>query len=123
MKQSVDLSSILDMAMGAIEERVDYEMGHIVDNILDPNTEAKKKRKLVLTLEFQPDSNRQVITVSTTAKSALVPTDPVMTTLYVAAEPGTGQLQVVEMVPQVPGQMALDGDEQDEAKVLKFERA
>ena len=123
MKQSVDLSSILDMAMGAIKERVDYEMGHIGDNILDPNTEAKKKRKLVLTLEFQPDSNRQVITVSTTAKSALVPTDPVMTTLYVAAEPGTGQLQVVEMVPQVPGQMALDGDEQDEAKVLKFERA
>ena len=123
MKQSVDLSSILDMAMGAIKERVDYEMGHIVDNILDPNTAAKKKRKLVLTLEFQPDSNRQVITVSTTAKSALVPTDPVMTTLYVAAEPGTGQLQVVEMVPQVPGQMALDGDEQDEAKVLKFERA
>ena len=123
MKQSVDLSSILDMAMGAIKERVDYEMGHIVDNILDPNTEAKKKRKLVLTLEFQPDSNRQVITVSTTAKSALVPTDPVMTTLYVAAELGTGQLQVVEMVPQVPGQMAMDGDEQDEPKVLKFERA
>lgn len=46
----MDKTSILDMAMGAIKERVDYEMGHIVDNILDPNTPPNKKRKLTLTL-------------------------------------------------------------------------
>lgn len=42
MKQSVDLSSILDMAMGAIKERVDYEMGHIVDNILDQTQRLRR---------------------------------------------------------------------------------
>lgn len=118
-----DKSSILDMAMGAIKERVDYEMGHIVDNILDPNTEAKKKRKLTLTLEFSPDADRQTIVVNCTAKSSLVPTNPVMTSLYVGAAPATGEAQVVEMVPQVPGQTSMDGGYQDEPKILKFKQA
>ena len=57
-------SSILDMAMGAIKERVDYEMGHVIDNILDPNTNPTKKRKMVLTLELTPDSERRTIVVA-----------------------------------------------------------
>lgn len=118
-----DKSSILDMAMGAIKERVDYEMGHIVDNILDPNTEAKKKRKLTLVLELTPDADRQVIGVNCTAKSTLVATNPVVTSLYVNADPSTGEAQVVEMVPQVPGQMGMEGDYQDEPKILNFKQA
>lgn len=31
-------------------------------------------------------------------------------------------LLVAEMVPQVPGQLALDGEEQDHPKILKFKR-
>jgi hypothetical protein len=34
------------MSMGAILERVDYEMGKVLDNILDPNTKATGKRKI-----------------------------------------------------------------------------
>ena len=117
-------SSILDMAMGAIKERVDYEMGHVIDNILDPNTAPAKKRKMVLTLELTPDAERQMISVSCTAKSTLVPTNPVMTSLYVGAAPGTGEAQVMEMVPQVPGQTALYGEEeQEQHKILNFKRA
>jgi len=47
--------SILQMARGAILERVDYEMARIIENIMDANTSATAKRKLVLTLEFKPD--------------------------------------------------------------------
>lgn len=113
-------SSILDMAMGAIKERVDYEMSHIIDNILDPNTNPTKKQKMVLTLELTPDSERRTIQVACTAKSTLVPTNPVATSLYVRAAPGTGLAQVTEMVSQVPGQLGFDGDEQEEPKILKF---
>lgn len=115
-----EVASILDMAMGAIKERVDYEMGHIMDNILDPNTSPTKKRKMVLTLELIPDFGRQLIQVSCTAKSTLVPTNPIATSLYVGCAPDTGVTQVVEMVPQVPGQMALDGATQEDPKILKF---
>ena len=32
--------SIMRMARGAFEERVDYEMDKVIQNILDPNTKA-----------------------------------------------------------------------------------
>lgn len=118
--EKVESASILDMAMGAIKERVDYEMGHVIDNILDPNTNPTKKRKMVLTLELTPDSERRTIHVACTAKSTLCPTNPVSTSLYVGAAPGTGLAQVTEMVPQVPGQIGFDGDEQAEPKILRF---
>ena len=62
----------------------------------------------------------RTIQVACTAKSTLVATNPVSTSLYVGAEPGTGLAQVMEMVPQVPGQIGMDGGQQDEPKILKF---
>lgn len=119
---NLDRASILRMAMGAIEERVNYEMGGVLDNILDINTEAKKKRRMTITLEFLPDAERRTIQVNAGVKSALVPTDPVLTSLYVASSPSTGEMEVYEMVPQIPGQQAMNGSTQDEPKVLKFEK-
>ena len=107
--------SILQMARGAIRERADYEMTRLLANILDPNTSATAKRKLTLTLELKPDDTRQNIAVSVTAKSALAATNPVTTSLYVA----DGE-NVVEMVPQIPGQFGIDGTEQEAPSSLKL---
>ncbi len=107
--------SILQMARGAIQERVDYEMARVIDNIMDANTLPTAKRKLTLTLELKPDADRQVITVSCTAKSALAATNPVITSLYVA----DGE-NVVEMAPQIPGQTDLSGGEEAAPAALKI---
>ncbi len=115
-----DKKSILQMARGAFEERVDLEMVKVIDNILDPNTKPTQKRKLTMTIEFTPDDDRQSIGVNVTVKSALAPTVPARTTLWVAGENSTGECQVVEMVPQVPGQMCLDGSEQEPPVTLKL---
>lgn len=107
--------SILQMARGAIQERADYEMARVLANILDANTSATAKRKLTLTLELKPDDDRKTITVSCTAKTALAPTTPVVTSLYVSdAE------NVVEMVPQIPGQYRIDGETQEAPSSLKI---
>lgn len=106
--------SILQMARGAILERADYEMARIIENIMDANTAPAAKRKLTLTLEFKPDAERQVIQVSCAAKLALVPTNPVVTSVYVA-----DGANVVEMAPQVPGQVDIAGGEQKAPAVLK----
>lgn len=116
-------TSILDMAMGAIKERANYEMSRIIENILDPNTDPTKKRKLVVSLDLIPDSERRTISVNCTAKSTLAPTNPVSTSMCVVGSPATGEVQVVEMVPQIPGQQSMDGEYQDEPKVLKFKQA
>lgn len=118
----MDSKSILEMSRGAILERTDYEMGKIIDNILDPNTKADAKRKLVLTLTLTPSADRKTITVQTTAKSALVPTDPVTTGLFITSNPGSGEMMVAEMVPQIPGQLDFGGGEQTEPNVLKFDK-
>lgn len=120
--EQMDKKSILEMSRGAILERVNYEMGKVIDNILDPNTKPDAKRKLIITLELQPDADRRQITVRTTAKSALVPTDAMTTSLYITSEPDTGEMIVAEMVPQIPGQFAMDGNEQEQPKILEFQK-
>lgn len=112
-------SSILQMAKGAIQERVDYEVAKVIDNILDVNTEAAAKRKITLTIEMKPDENRQFISIKASAKSNLAPVVPIGTTLGIAADEN-GEMVIVETVPQIPGQMNLDGEEQSAPKLLKI---
>lgn len=81
METKENRASILQMARGAIQERVDYEISRIVDNILDVNTEACAKRRLTLTIELKPDENRQYIKIAASAVSKLAPATPVGTTL------------------------------------------
>ena len=69
-----DTKSILQMARGAFQERVDLEMSKVIDNILDPNTKPTQKRKLTMSIEFAPDDERSNIGVSVSVKSALAPT-------------------------------------------------
>ena len=107
--------SIMQMCRGAFQERVDYEMPRLIENILDPNTSAKAKRKVTITLELCPDDSRQNIVVNCAVKSTLPPTHPATTMLY-AADKDT----VIEMAPQIPGQIAVDGSEQEAPAHLKL---
>lgn len=119
MSDKLDRQSILQMAKGAFEERVDYEMNRVIDNIVDPNTKATAKRKVNLILELVPDESRQQIQVSATVKSTLTATNPVSTSLCIAHD-SNGEMVIAEMVPQVPGQMNLDGSEQEAPKIMKL---
>ena len=112
-------SSLLQMAKGAIQERVDYEVSRVVDNILDMNTEAKVKRKVVLTIVMVPDDDRQVVKIEASAKSTLAPVTPVGTSLVITAD-GNGEMMLAEIIPQVPGQINMNGEEQEAPKILKF---
>lgn len=112
-------TSIIEMARGAIMERVDLETARVVDNIADINTKATARRKITITIEFVPDDTRQNIQVSATAKSTLAPTVPVSTSLYVTAD-GNGEMMIAEMTPQIPGQLDMSGVEQEQPKILKL---
>lgn len=107
--------SVLDMARGAFKEVTDYEVTKAIGNILDPNTSATAARKITVTLTLKPDDTRQNIAVSCVAKSTLAATNPVTTSLYVADEES-----IVEMVPQIPGQLAVDAGEQEAPPMLKL---
>ena len=69
----VDQKSFLDTANGAIKERCDLVLAQIFDNIMDLNTRAEKKRKLTLTVEFLPSSDRTGISYEVSVKPTLEP--------------------------------------------------
>lgn len=112
--------SILEMARGGFLEQVNYEMAKVLDNILDPNTKATGKRRITVTMELTPDDSRRQIAVSFTTKLALVAANPLTTSLYVLGDDDNGDLCVVEMTPQIPGQMDLDGALQERPPQLKI---
>jgi hypothetical protein len=120
MKSELDKVSVVQMARGAILERVDYEMAKVLDNIIDPNTKATGKRKITVTLDLVPDDERRVINLSASAKSTLCVTNPIATSLFITSKPGTGEMAVVEMGPQIPGQLDYDGGEQENPKLLRL---
>nr|DAE83181.1 MAG TPA: hypothetical protein [Caudoviricetes sp.] len=122
MNHETQRASILQMAQGAFQERVDYEMQRCVDNILDVNTKATAKRKITLTIELTPDDGRRQIRVNVVAKATLAATNPVATSLCVTTD-GNGEMVVAEMVPQLPGQMRMDGHEQEAPKILNLLQA
>ena len=111
--------SILEMARGAILERADYEMKKILDNIADVNTNPTKKRTLTLQIEFEPDEKREQISIKAVAKSKLEPTNPIRTSLYTAID-NNGEIFIAENTPQVPGQLSIEGDIQEEPVILKI---
>ncbi len=119
MSEQLKRDSILRMASGAIEEKVDYEVSRVIDNILDMNTKPDAKRKITITLEFLPDAERKHISIAATAKSTLVPTAAVSTAMMIMAD-GNGEMVVTELTPQIPGQMNLSGGEQAQPKILRL---
>ena len=102
--------NFLELGRGAMLERFDYELNSVVDNILDPNTAATKPRKITVTVTLKPDADRQHITHEVTVKSSLQPTNPIVGSTALVQNGSDAAL--VEMVPQIPGQMDIDGGEQ-----------
>lgn len=113
-------TSLIDMANGGFKEIMDREVCNVIDNILDVNTKATAKRKVTVTMEFTPDDSRVNIRVASTVKTSLATINPVTTTLYVAGEGSTGEARVVEMTPQIPGQVSMTGEEQTAPPILKL---
>ena len=120
MKENeIKRDSILRMASGAIEEKVDYEVSRVIDNILDLNTKPDAKRKITITLVFQPDAERKHISIQAEAKSTLVPTAAVATSMVITSD-GNGEMVVAELTPQIPGQLNMSGGKQAQPKILRL---
>lgn len=117
----MDSVNILEVARGAIGEKLGYELAAVVKNINDPNTKADAVRELTIKVSLKPDSERRNISMSTQVKSKLVPTNNIETSLYLTEDNGNPAL--VEMTPQIPGQMDMDVGEQAQPKIISIAKA
>lgn len=111
--------SLLEMARGAILERVDREAMRIAENIEDPNTDYKAKRKIQITLVFKASADRETVQMETGVKTTLAPMMPVSTSLYMVRD-DNDEPMIVEAVRQTPGQLDMDGGEAEEPKIVQL---
>ncbi|HEP1783021.1 TPA: hypothetical protein VCA04_001204 [Streptococcus suis] len=99
----LDLSALGE---GGLQEKVDKELEKVFDNILDPNTDSKVARKLVITLTMKADDSREVVSTSMDVKSTLAPQTGVATTVLVGKK--DGKTYANELKSNMLGQMYFD---------------
>lgn len=110
MSKGIDLQ-LSELAEGAIQEKLDGELQKVFTNIHDPNTGATAKRTVTIKLDFKPDDNRQVITVSSDFTTKLAPVEGVSTTVLTGRDISTGKVEAHELRSAVPGQTYLDPED------------
>lgn len=112
MKQKpIDLP-FSELANGAIQEKLDYELKKVFENIHDLNTKATDKRTVTIKLEFKPDENRQSITVTSEFTTKLANVEGVSTTVLTGRDFKTGRIEAKELKSTLPGQTFFDNNAQ-----------
>lgn len=105
--KNIDIN-ILQLAQGAVQEKLDREFEKVFENIQNPNVKATAKRTITLKIDLVPDDVRQVVKTNVTATSKLAPTDPVTTTILTGKDLTTNKIEARELQSGVPGQTYID---------------
>ncbi len=93
-KEQLTLATICG---GAVQEKVDRALKKIADNILDPNTDAGKKRSITLKVTMKPDEDdREDVAVSAEVSYSLAPETGVQTQFFVNKDLTNGRVTVME---------------------------
>jgi hypothetical protein len=82
MLMSIPLT-VESLAGGGAVERLHKALGETLENILDPNTDAKKVRKVKLELSIKPNENRDFGEVTITTTTSLQPPKPIETSILI----------------------------------------
>src|SRR5690554_2038454 len=98
-------------AGGALAEKFNIGLKEVLENIADPNTEPKKKRKLTVELTFDPDEERELSIVDIIVKTKLVSPKSVATKILIDKD-GKGGIIASEYKNQLKGQQYLTVDEE-----------
>ncbi|MBP1889848.1 hypothetical protein J2Z53_001431 [Clostridium moniliforme] len=98
-------------AEGALAEKMNGALKEVLENIQDPNTDFKLKRKLTLEMTFVSGEDRELAEVSMIAKTKLAPNKPIATKIVIGTD-GKGGVLASEYKKQVPGQSAMRVNEE-----------
>lgn len=102
-----------DLAMGAMQEKIDVELEKIFANIHDLNTEATDKRTLTIKLDFTPDEQRQVVKLNSAFTTKMAKVSDVGTTVLTGKDITSGHIEAQELKSQAPGQTYMDPESGD----------
>lgn len=77
MKENINVQ-LSELNDGGLQERFNHELKKVVENVMDPNTSQKKKRKIAININVIPtDDYRDEIIFDVEVKSTLAPRENV----------------------------------------------
>lgn len=93
--KNVTLSNLAD---GVAEELFQAAMRRVLENLDDPNTDAKPVRRITLTLTFKTDEERRSAALDVACATKLAPMKPHGTHVFIGRH--AGSLMAVEALRQ-----------------------
>lgn len=108
MSNKIDLETF---AGGALSERFNMAYQEVLENIMDPNTEFKIKRKVTLELSFKATEDRELSVIDISTKTKLAPNAPTSTKILIDRD-GNGNVVASEYDKQYAGQQYMKVDEE-----------
>lgn len=113
--------SLDEFAGGALSERVNQAIAQVLENIKDPNTDFKLKRKVTVDIIFSANEEREMSEVSVLAKAKLAPRKAVKSIILIDSDTD-GQVLASEFKKQIPGQQAIIVNSDGEVQEPKLEK-
>ena len=108
MKKMINLETF---AEGALAEKVNMALRDVLENITDPNTDWKVKRKLTVDMTLTTGEDRELTEVNIVAKTKLAPSKALSAKIVIGTD-GNGGVLASEYKKQVPGQSYMKVDEE-----------
>lgn len=103
---------------GGAVERLHGALQEALQNILDPNTPAKKARKVKLEISIKPNEQRNLADVMVSTSCTLCPPEPLETSIIIDKD-NTGKAHAAELGGnENPNQNTLPGTMEAGGKVL-----
>lgn len=102
--------TLANMCGGGVQEYIDRALAKVSDNILDINTEAKKKREITVRIIFEPNKDdREDVAVKVQTSVKLAPETGIDTQLFISRDFKSGTISLIEHAKgQIKGQLTFD---------------
>ena len=110
-----------NLAGGAFTERVNQAIQEVMENISDPNTPWKTKRKVTITMTFEASKDRDITNVDIVCKPTLAPKEGVHTNIIIDKQLD-GEIIAAEYKKQIPGQQAIKVDQETGEAINKEDK-
>lgn len=107
MALNIDLENI---AGGELAEKFEDAMKKVVENMLDPNTPYKNKRKITVELTFEQNEDRNDVVISAVVKTTTSPVKAATTRMAIGKDFRTGEICAEEYGSGIRGQARMSAD-------------
>lgn len=104
-------------AGGALQEKFDDAMEKVLQNMTDPNTPWKNKRKITVEVTFEQDETRDDASVEVSVVPKLAAVKPVKTRMSIGKDILTGKCYAEEYGNSIRGQMSFEDLQQQNESV------